>query len=166
MSAMDPEKCAALRAFVEYILSTEGQALAETYSFVGLAQSVIDYNIATLNSITWAPGAEWFTFETSTEAWTGAGERVISVKRRSFAEYERENFDRDITALQADVATLTTSVESNAAAAAGCSCADHDHDDAKNVAVAAVCLGNRQNNKKNGMDKCTPSITKASHVEM
>ena len=162
---------------------------------------MIDYNIATLNSITWAPGtfalslitstknsdtplqragAEWFTFETSTEAWTGAGERVISVKRRSFAEYERENFDRDITALQADVATLTTSVESNAAAAAGCSCADHYHDDAKNVAaaaialsivsllvsVAAVCLGNRQNNKKNGMDKCTPSMTKASHVEM
>merc|ERR1712146_783754 len=115
-----------------YILSTEGQALAETYSFVGLAQSVIDYNIATLNSITWAPGAEWFTFETSTEAWTGAGERVISVKRRSFAEYERENFDRDIAALQADVATLTTSVESNAAAAAA-SCSCHDHDDAKNI---------------------------------
>jgi ABC-type Fe3+ transport system substrate-binding protein len=57
MTAMDPEKCAALRAFVDFILSTEGQALAASYSFVGLAQSVIDYNVNTLNNvITWAPG--------------------------------------------------------------------------------------------------------------
>ena len=81
--------------------------------------------------------------------------------------------------MQTDLVALTSTVESNAAAAAA-SCSCHDHDDAKNIAaaaiafsivsllvsVAAVCLGNRQNNKKNGMDKCTPSMTKASHVEM
>ena len=100
------------------------------------------------------------------------------MKRRSFAEYERENLNRDIETLQTDVVSLATTLEANAAAASSCSC--HDHDDAKNVAAAAialavvsllvsvvaVCLGNRQSNKNNGMDKCTPSISKAGHVEM
>ena len=58
------------------------------------------------------------------------------MKRRSFAEYERENLNRDIEALQTDVASLTTTVE--ATAASSCSC--HDHDDAKNVAAAAIAL--------------------------
>lgn len=56
MSSMDADKAAALRAFVEFILSDEGQDLAETYSFVKLGQSVLTYNENTLNSITWPSG--------------------------------------------------------------------------------------------------------------
>ena len=179
MSAMDADTAAALQAFVEFIMSTEGQELAATFSFVPLAQNVLDYNNATLTTVvTWPTSMVDFTFETSTEIWAGAGDRVLSVKRRSFAEYERSNFARDIEDLQTKMTAVESTIAFNTAAAGSCSC--DDHDDEKNLAaaaialsiisllvsVAAICLGQRQSNKRSGMDKCTPSIIKNGHVEM
>jgi len=176
MSSMNADTAAGLRAFVDYILSDEGQTLAETYAFVKIPQNVQDYNAQTLSNITWPSTYTQFKFETSTMIWDGADENVISVKRRSNAEYQRSNIETDITTLQADMVTVKSATTTNAAAVESCG----HTDDSKNIAAAAIalsiisllvsvvaiCLGTRQNNKSNGMDKCTPSIAKGGHVEM
>jgi hypothetical protein len=78
-----------LKAFVEYVLSTEGQKLLLDFQFVKLPQTVLDMNrIAQDSLITAASASEW-TFESATMKFTGMGDHVISSKRSTYADYER-----------------------------------------------------------------------------
>jgi hypothetical protein len=102
---MNPNTAALLIAFVRFMLSTEGQAMAVNDLFSPLPAAMITYNDNTLNSLTLPPGTPTYTTElaSNTQVEVGAGPYVISGKRRSYAEYER-------TANVADVATLKTQV--------------------------------------------------------
>ena len=178
MSGMDSEEAGLLYAFLEYILSDEGQSGLEEFAFTRIPQEVVTYDTIILNTTaTWPSDMTQFTFESAatTQKWTGAGEYVISGKRRTYANYERANFDTSITQLQTDVASLTTSV--NSASASSCSCSG-EADDAKAIAgvaiaiaiislilaIASIFWGTRAGNKRRGMDNCVPSVTKPSAV--
>ena len=103
LSARDADTVALLLAFVELILSTEGQTLAEDNLFVKLPQALLDYNTATISDQLTLPAAtEKFTFETAdtTQKEVGAGVKVISGKRQSYAAWKNDRQDIDIATLQ------------------------------------------------------------------
>mmetsp|Transcript_3934 Transcript_3934/g.8772 ORF Transcript_3934/g.8772 Transcript_3934/m.8772 type:complete len:894 (-) Transcript_3934:447-3128(-) len=111
LSAMNPGTASLLRAFLNMILSEEGQELATGFGFAGLPSTVLEKSKAAVGQLTMPAGVTEFTFETGTQAGTGAGEYVISGKRRSFAEYERSVFDGRIQDLQAKVTMLEEQLE-------------------------------------------------------
>jgi hypothetical protein len=88
--------------FVNFILSEEGQALAEANLFVKLPKKLLDYNAVTLASLILPPTTPTFTTElvSKTLAQVGAGDYVISGKRRSFGEYTGTTNAKAITALK------------------------------------------------------------------
>jgi len=106
MGSKDAKTAGLLKSFIEYVLSADGQAALSTFSFTGLPTAILDYNTATIAGITWPSNMQAFTLETSTDAYNGAGEYVISAKRRSYANYERANFAADILDLQTRLAAL------------------------------------------------------------
>merc|ERR550532_1399624 len=92
MSSAEPGTACLLKAFIEFTLSPEGQALLEGFSFTRVPQQVLDYNAATLQNMTWLPGggACGLTFESAASTLRGQGAEAstISGKRRSYGEYE------------------------------------------------------------------------------
>ena len=114
LSSVDPETAGLLMYFVNFILSTEGQALAVNNLFVPLPEQLIAYNNFTLASITTPTGMPTFTSEDSTMPQIGAGQYVISSKRRSFDEVTGTSNAEAITSLQSSVSSLAH--------------ADHTHD--------------------------------------
>jgi len=105
---MDPTSAGLLDYFVKFILSAEGQALAVDNMFVGLPQALLNYNAVTLSTITKPAGMPTFTTETAanTLAQIGAGEYVISGKRRSYDEVQLGEAMSEIAALKARIAEL------------------------------------------------------------
>mmetsp|Transcript_34660 Transcript_34660/g.83733 ORF Transcript_34660/g.83733 Transcript_34660/m.83733 type:complete len:886 (-) Transcript_34660:215-2872(-) len=101
LSRMHRRTAALLHAFISYTLSPEGQTALTTFSFSKLPSDMLDVNQATLRSITWPAGMEEYEFETDTQRGHGAREHVLSVKRRSFDEYERSSLQTQIQAVQA-----------------------------------------------------------------
>lgn len=110
LSGMNADTAALLHAFISYTLSAEGQALLEDFRFSKVSAEVLTYNANTIAGITWPTGMEEFTFELKDETQKGAGamDRVISGKRRSYADYERSLFDDRITASEDKIAALET----------------------------------------------------------
>ncbi|GAB5359295.1 hypothetical protein AAMO2058_000532000 [Amorphochlora amoebiformis] len=78
-----------LKAFLDYILSDEGQTLAEEFAFVRVPEAIKAYNNVTLATILYNATGTEYTFEESTQKGTGQGEYVISAKRQSFADFDR-----------------------------------------------------------------------------
>ena len=113
-SSMDPTSAGLLDYFVKFILSAEGQALAVDNMFVGLPQALLDYNTATLSTITKPLGMPTFTTETAanTLPQIGAGEYVISGKRRSYDEVMATENQAAIEALETRVAAVETGASS------------------------------------------------------
>ena len=100
-----------LRAFIEYILSPAGQASLESFFFKGVPLEVITMNMNTIQTVVdWGTSDTW-VFEPPTQLHVGTGERVISAKRKSYASVARESMEKDIAALQADVAVLEERLE-------------------------------------------------------
>lgn len=120
---------ALLKAFLEYIISDEGQTLVTDYNFVGIPSAVMDVAQKAIDSIVMCdsnnkglPGCygmenstSTWSFETSSSTQKGAGMEpyVISGKRRSWFEYaitsiegDVEDAGTDITDLQDRVTTL------------------------------------------------------------
>ena len=93
MSRYDPVSAALVMYFVRFILSEEGQNLASSAAnmFTKLPEQILNYNAVSLSSITLPANAPTFTTETAADVQVriGAGEYVISGKRRSYAEVER-----------------------------------------------------------------------------
>jgi ABC-type phosphate transport system substrate-binding protein len=108
LSAMDDVTAGLLLYFVRFILSEEGQTLAEQNLFVKLPQVLLDYNVVTLASLTTALSIKTFTTElaSTTLAQTGAGQFVISGKRRSFSEVTGTTNAANIADLEAVTAQV------------------------------------------------------------
>lgn len=101
LSAMDGRTAGLLKAFVSYTLGSDGQDELAGFSFSKLPQSVVERNLAQVqDSISWPAEMKEFTFETSTAVGLGASDQVISVKRQSYGEYQRETFAKQIASIE------------------------------------------------------------------
>mmetsp|Transcript_9178 Transcript_9178/g.10605 ORF Transcript_9178/g.10605 Transcript_9178/m.10605 type:complete len:584 (+) Transcript_9178:130-1881(+) len=100
-----------LKTFVERILSGPGQDLATEFMFAKLPDQLIEYNKETLSSVILAPDAAQWEEEISTRKGPGAGEFVLSSKRRSYAEYERTLLKDYIDTLESEVQQLQSKLK-------------------------------------------------------
>ncbi|KAK3243897.1 hypothetical protein CYMTET_46472 [Cymbomonas tetramitiformis] len=101
-----------LKAFVEYVLSTEGQELVKEFGFEPVSSDFLAFNNETLKSVSAASSPIWeFEESDDTRVGEGAGEFVLSGKRKAYAEYERSLMQSDIESLQATVATLESRLQ-------------------------------------------------------
>ena len=111
-TSMNALSASVLDYFVKFILSPEGQALAQTNWFSPLPAQLQDYNNQTLALIQRPTDFVVFTNETAatTQQYVGARTYVFSGKRQSWPNYETNVLTDRLTALEAAVAV-------------------HDHDD-------------------------------------
>jgi hypothetical protein len=111
-----------LKAFVEYVLSDDGQALLGDYNFEQAPQQVRDVGRKALELMALAPGHEEWTFESATNKGAGQEDYVISAKRRSHYEYALGEIESEMAsyaslkALEATVAALAADVAASSAA--------------------------------------------------
>lgn len=85
-----PMTASLLVAFVEWTLSTEGQASLADFSFIGLPETLLEYNKKSIRAMVMPTiGYRSFVFETSTQVGAGAGVTVISGKISSYASFDR-----------------------------------------------------------------------------
>ncbi len=100
-----------LKAWLEFLISDEGQALVEDYNFRPLPSAVKDVaqmaiDLMQLPDNTTNP--QW-SFETDTAKGTGQQQYVISGKRRSWYEYAIGNNEDEIETLTASIAECAAS---------------------------------------------------------
>eukprot|EP00930_Biecheleria_cincta_P063568 TRINITY_DN4909_c0_g1_i6.p1 TRINITY_DN4909_c0_g1~~TRINITY_DN4909_c0_g1_i6.p1 ORF type:complete len:454 (-),score=93.44 TRINITY_DN4909_c0_g1_i6:85-1311(-) len=109
------DRACLLKAFLEYIISDEGQALLPAYDAVGVPNEVKSIANTALNSLVMPACTAWSFEGSSTMAGTGQSDHVISLKRRDYAEYDRGQLkartveykeNAKILALEATVAAL------------------------------------------------------------
>jgi len=137
---MDPDSAALLVAFIQFILSEEGQTMAVANMFSQLPTDLQTYNAATIASLTLPAGSPSYIVElaSTTQIEVGAGPYVISGKRRSYAEYQRSQLVSDVAALatrvQANSAKTSRKVRSRFSAAGDVS----DYGDEQKAQMAAV----------------------------
>jgi phosphate ABC transporter phosphate-binding protein len=100
------DKACLLKAFMEFIISDEGQALLPAFGAVGIppavkkiAQNVIDF-------LKMPPCKQWAFEGSSTQKGTGQADHILSAKRRHFYEYDDSVSDATVTSLKADVTAL------------------------------------------------------------
>jgi len=140
LSGMHPHTAALLKAFLTFSWSGEGSSLLGDFGFTPLPASMVSFNQNTVNNVmTWPAGMQDFTFETSTDSGPGAEDMIISVKRRSYAEVQRELMATQIATLEAEVATLRSTASTVASHSH-----DHEHeehdDSSTGVAIAALAV--------------------------
>jgi len=92
------EKACLLKAFLEYIISSEGQGLLPTYGAVGIPAKVKGIAQSAIDLLT-MPACKAWTFETETLKGSGQADYIISAKRRSFYEYNDGTMASDVAAL-------------------------------------------------------------------
>ena len=113
-SYADPETGGLVRAFAEFVLESETQAIVEDFYFYPLESSFAAEAKAALSVLpsTWkfedATGKD-ANKDPLTPAATNAA-KTFSKRRSNYADYERELLTADIAALQASVAALETKV--------------------------------------------------------
>jgi len=112
LTSMDALSASVLDYFVKFILSPEGQALAETNWFSKLPAQLLTFSTQALALIQQPVGFITFTTElaATTQQFIGARTHVFSGKRQSWPNYETNVLTDRLTALEAKVAV-------------------HDHDD-------------------------------------
>jgi ABC-type phosphate transport system substrate-binding protein len=96
-------KACLLKAFLQFILSKEGQSMLPRYNFVGIPPAVQAVAQKAVDSIKMPTGpdacVEW-TFEgDKTLPATGMQDFVMSAKRRDFGEYDRSDLRADMMGL-------------------------------------------------------------------
>ena len=114
LTSMNPLSASVLDYFVKFILSPEGQALAQTNWFSPLPAQLLTFNTQALALIQKPLSFEAFTTElaATTQQYVGARTYVFSGKRQSWPNYETNVLTDRLTALEAAVAVH-----------------DHDHDE-------------------------------------
>jgi len=109
-----------LKAFLEFVISDDGQRLLPAYGAVGVPAEVKAIANKALDAML-LPACTAWTFEgSSTIKGGGMSDHVISLKRRDFAEYDRANIEAaamgsqdgaKVIALEATVAQLIKQLE-------------------------------------------------------
>ena len=92
----------AVKAFAEMVLSTEGQGMLPQFGANAVPDAIIAKGIAGLAQLKFAATSTMFIHELSTLAGTGMGTHVLSVKRKRWADVEREQLVADFAKLKAD----------------------------------------------------------------
>ena len=91
-----------LKAFLKFVLSQAGQGMLSEFGFTKLPEHLLTYNNDTLENELVVSGQDWvLELKAETQKYVGAGDEVLSEKRRSYGEYQRTTFASDIAALQA-----------------------------------------------------------------
>ncbi|KAJ8605646.1 hypothetical protein CTAYLR_000149 [Chrysophaeum taylorii] len=144
-TTVDPDTAALMYAFVEYVLSDDGQLLLEDYNFEGVPTAVLKVANASLGMLLMPGGAPSWSFESATDPGSGQEDYVISGKRRSFYEYAVSELEAeaatvsDLEDLAATVASIQESTHSHSSSG-DCSCDDDDHDHLKAKVDVAIAL--------------------------
>ena len=96
-----------LKAFLKFVLSQAGQGMLSEFGFTKLPEHLLTYNNDTLENELVVSGQDWvLELKAETQKYVGAGDEVLSEKRRSYGEYQRTNFAEDLEALQASHAEI------------------------------------------------------------
>eukprot|EP00457_Paulinella_chromatophora_P004219 gb/GEZN01004229.1/.p1 GENE.gb/GEZN01004229.1/~~gb/GEZN01004229.1/.p1 ORF type:complete len:534 (+),score=64.08 gb/GEZN01004229.1/:95-1603(+) len=93
------ERGSLLKAFFDFILSTEGQELVKEFSFVPVGEKLLSINKVGLAKMTFAPEVIPYTFEVATSPIIGAGDRVISSKRDSYERFTISTIQKHLAVL-------------------------------------------------------------------
>mmetsp|Transcript_22990 Transcript_22990/g.47310 ORF Transcript_22990/g.47310 Transcript_22990/m.47310 type:complete len:912 (+) Transcript_22990:38-2773(+) len=101
----NPKTAAALQAFLQVILSDE-EGLAAEFLFTPPSAAVKAVAQAGADQILYPAGMKSFAFESSTAAYTGMGDNIISVKRTAFDDYQRGLLFKEIDAMKSQLAQL------------------------------------------------------------
>ena len=102
----------AVKAFAEMVLSTEGQAMLPDFGANAVQASIIAKGVAGLAQLKFAATSTMFIHELSTLAGTGMGTHVLSVKRKRWADVEREQLVADFEKLKADYEATIAALKS------------------------------------------------------
>ena len=102
----------AVKAFAEMVLSTEGQAMLPDFGANAVPASIIAKGVAGLAQLKFAATSTMFIHELSTLAGTGMGMHVLSVKRKRWADVEREQLVADFEKLKADYEATIAALKS------------------------------------------------------
>jgi len=104
------DKAPLMYAFVEYVLSDEGQALLADYNFEAVPQDVIDVSLSALAMLDMPADQKNWTFESDTNKGGGQEDYVISKKRRSHYEYALGELESEM-ATQADLEAAVAALQ-------------------------------------------------------
>ena len=120
-SGEEAKTAALVKAFAQFVLSEEAQAMLPEFGFVGLPPAILTKARSAVSSISVPANTEW-TFEKDTndklDMLTGATDETaagvivgqnpltFSSKRSAYADYERTKLVAAVAALEAKIATL------------------------------------------------------------
>jgi len=114
MSTMDSQKVQLLTAFVDMVLTEdEGQALLPDYSFNAVPQAWANRWFSTVKAmiiLPSTPGTEYNMEGDTTVQWAGMSDTYISKKRSSYSLWKLSEIDIAMTAMEARVAALETTL--------------------------------------------------------
>jgi len=100
---MGGEQAGLLMYFVRYVLSTAGQTLAaDTFGFAPMPQSLIDFDLTALDSIQLPADFQEWTEESQTQIIQGAGDYVISAKRKTASSIALDGLTSELDTLGVD----------------------------------------------------------------
>lgn len=100
----DPQEETLLKAFFTALYDPNYINLCvEKFAFTAVPDNVRTIGLAGIDMLASTANATDWTFESSTTPGDGQGDYVISVKRRSFGEYQRNLFDGDSIHLQNEI---------------------------------------------------------------
>lgn len=111
-STTNPKTAAALQAFVHMIID-DNDDLSLEFGFTKPPTPLKSLASAAASSITYPPGMESFTFETSTDVINGMKANVISSKRNSHDVYADSVLEAQLDQIQEQVGDVKVQVEIN-----------------------------------------------------
>jgi len=103
----NPASQSLIKAFLNAVYSDEFiTQCEEEFGFVRVAGELRDKALAAINTIVTSPDAPEWSFEIDTEPRIGAGDYVISAKRKAYSELEQDNLVEMIDYLAAQIEIL------------------------------------------------------------
>ena len=99
-SSFSTEKAAVLKAFVDFVLGSEGQGMLSDFSFVVVPAAMNTWQSVWDNTITKPTGFVPLTFESNTEKWVGQGANVVSSKRNSYSLWKLGDLESSINSMK------------------------------------------------------------------
>ena len=102
-SAWTADKTALLKAFVDFVLGTEGQGMLSDFSFTVVPAAMNTWSTVWTSTIVKPAGfgtANELTFEGNTEKWVGQGANVVSSKRDSYSLWKLNDLESQAAAMK------------------------------------------------------------------
>mmetsp|Transcript_64311 Transcript_64311/g.130672 ORF Transcript_64311/g.130672 Transcript_64311/m.130672 type:complete len:925 (-) Transcript_64311:171-2945(-) len=110
-SSFSTEKAAVLKAFVDFVLGSEGQGMLSDFSFVVVPAAMNTWQSVWDNTITKPTGFVPLTFESNTEKWVGQGANVVSSKRNSYSLWKLGDLESSINSMKERLDSMQTHLD-------------------------------------------------------